>query len=295
MTTGPSRSYLKPEDVRKLGNYEFAPKAFVEGYFSGRHRSDERGTSTEFQDYRAYVPGDDPRRVDWRVFARTEKYYLRNYHQESTMACQILLDASGSMGFGSGITKLEYASFFAAALCYLVVRGGDQVSLGIFDDKLRTWLPPGSTGRHLQHCLSELESTKCGGETGLGAVLEKFSPVLRQRGSLIILSDFLDDPAHIFSAMNAYLHRGFRLYLFQILAPEEVEMGDLGFVNLEDAETGHRITTHADSVRSAYREVMENHIRAIRELARRRQVHHQLARTDTHYFQLFDSLVAKGK
>ena len=112
--------YLRPEDIRRLASYEFAPKALVEGYLAGRHRSHQRGSSIEFRDYRQYVPGDDPALIDWRVFARTDRHYLRTYEMETNMECHVFLDSSASMAFGEKLTKLEYASFFAAALCYWV-------------------------------------------------------------------------------------------------------------------------------------------------------------------------------
>lgn len=134
--------YLRPEDIRKLETFEFAPKAVVEGYLAGNHRSRSRGCSIEFRDYREYVHGDDPALIDWRVFARTDRYYLRTYEQETNMECHVFLDSSASMGFGRELSKLEYGSFFAAALCYLVTRNSDRVSLQLFDDSIRHFFPP---------------------------------------------------------------------------------------------------------------------------------------------------------
>ena len=129
----PVHRYLRPEDIRKLQTFEFAPKAMVEGYLAGMHRSRQRGSSIEFHEYRQYVPGDDPAAVDWRVYARTDRHYLRTYNLETSMECHIFLDSSASMGFGAAPAKLEYASFFAAALCYLVLINHDRVSLLLFD------------------------------------------------------------------------------------------------------------------------------------------------------------------
>jgi len=291
----PAFKFLKPEDMRRAAAYEFAPKALVEGYFSGRHHSTDRGASTEFRDYRQYTAGDDPRRVDWRVFGRSDKLYLRNYHQETSMNCYVLLDSSGSMGFGSNPTKLEYSSFFAASLCYLIMRGKDRVSLCTFDESLRFFTPLGSTASHLHRILHELEGNKPGKSTSLSTTLKKIFPLFRQRGSLVIISDFFDDPGAIFEALSAYLHRGFRIYLFHILAPEEMELEDLGLVSYVDLESQRRIVTHTRDLRAGYSEAMQTHQRNLRTLSRQRQIHHQIARTDTHYFKLFDVLANRPR
>lgn len=291
----PAFKFLKPGDMRRAASYEFAPKALVEGYFSGRHHSADRGASTEFRDYRHYTPGDDPRRVDWRVFARTDRLHLRNFHQETSMNCHVLLDSSASMGFGSDPSKLEYASFFAAALCYLVVRGKDRVSLGTFDESLRFFLPLGSTTAHLHRILHELEANRPGRSTSLAATLKTIFPLFRQRGSLVILSDFFEEPGAIFEALSAYLHRGFRIYLFHILTPGEMELEDRGLVSYEDLETRRRVVTHTRDLRTAYGAAMQTHLRNLRTLARQRQIHHQVARTDTHYFNLFDVLTNRPR
>ena len=282
--------YLKPEDIRRLGNFEFAPRALVEGYLSGRHRSRSRGSSVEFRDYRQYVPGDDLALVDWRVYARTDRHYLRTYEQETDMECHVFLDSSASMGFGSELTKLEYASFFCAALCYLVVRNTDRVSLQIFDEGIRHYFPPGSTTRHLHNLMHALEENRPGNETSVAEALRRSYPLLRRRGTVIIISDFFDDAAAIFSALSPYLHRGFRIHLFHVLAPEEIELERRGLLTFVDLETGRRIVAHTENLQGAYRDAMQKHIASLRELAVRRRVDYMLARTDTHYFKLFDKL-----
>lgn len=282
--------YLKPEDIRKLAGYEFAPRALVEGYLAGRHRSRARGSSVEFRDYRPYVPGDDPALVDWRVYGRTDRHYLRTYEQETDMECHVFLDSSASMGFGRAMPKLEYASFFTAALCYLVVRHNDRVSLQIFDEGIRRFFPPGSTGRHLRNLMAALEENRPGNPTSVAAALRRSFPLLKRRGTLIVISDFFDDPAAIFSALNPYLHRGFKVHLFHVLAPEELDLERRGLLHFVDLETGRRVIAHTDSLARPYGEAMRAHVASLRELSVRRKVDYVLARTDTHYFNLFDRL-----
>lgn len=282
--------YLRAEDIRRLASYEFAPRALVEGYLAGRHRSRTRGPSTEFRDYRQYVPGDDLKSVDWRVYARTDRYFLRTYELETNMGCHILLDSSASMGFGRGLSKLEYASFFAAALSYLVTKSGDRVSLLLFDEKIRQFHPPGSTNRHLQNLMNTLERNEPGQPTSLATALTRAFPLMPRRGMLVILSDFFDDPGAILTALNPYVHRGFSIHLFHVLAPEELDLEDRGLVAFHDLETRQRVVAHTDHLRTKYREAMQAHIQNLRQLAVRRRIDYTVARTDTHYFALFDKL-----
>ncbi|CAN5895771.1 hypothetical protein BH11VER1_BH11VER1_02160 [soil metagenome] len=284
--------HLRPEDVRKLKNYELSARLMVEGWLSGRHRSKQRGSSTEFHEYRGYTPGDDPRLVDWRVFARTDRVFLKTFEQETNMEMHLFVDSSGSMGFpiGNEVTKLDHASFFAACLAYLVVRQTDKVSLHLFDDRIRTSLPLGSTRTHLHQCLSALENNKAGRETSLAAALERSLPVLTRRGTLVILSDFYEDPAAVFRALNPYLHRGFRIHLFQVLAPMEFDLGEVGLARFTDLETGEKLTIHSQQVRESYREAVRERIGTLRAMAASRRVDWMPARTDESYFALLDRL-----
>ena len=282
--------YLRPEDIRRLAGFEFAPKAVVEGYYAGRHVSRSRGSSVEFRDYRQYVPGDDLGLVDWRVYGRTDRFYLRTYDHETSMDCHLFLDSSASMGFGKDPSKLEYASFFTACLAYLVIRGGDRVSLQIFDRKIRTFIPPGSTGSHLNGLLNLLERNQPGERTSLAESLRSSFPLLKRRGILVVVSDFFDDPVEIFAALGPYLHRGFKVFLYHVLTPAEMELEDKGLVAFRDLETGQQVIAHTDDVRDGYLDAMGRHIDALRDLSTRRSVEYTVARTDTHFYQLFERL-----
>ena len=284
--------HLRPEDVRKLKNYELAARLMVEGWLSGRHRSRQRGSSIDFHEYRGYTPGDDLKLVDWRVYARTDKIFLKTFEQETNMELHLLVDSSGSMGFPvqDGVSKLDHASFFAACLAYLVVKQTDRVSLHLFDDRVRLSLPPGSTRAHLHQCLNALEHNKPGRETSLASALERTLPVLTRRGTLVILSDFYEDPAAIFRALNPYLHRGFRIHLFQVLTPMELDLGDVGLTRFVDLETNDRLTVHGEHIRESYRAAVRQRIATLRSMAVSRRVDWTLARTDESYFTLLDRL-----
>lgn len=282
--------YLKPEDVRRLSSYEFAPKALAEGYLSGRHMSRQRGASVEFHDFRAYTPGDDPGLIDWRVYARTDRYYLRTFEQETNLECHIFLDSSGSMAFGEKISKLSYASFFCAALCYLVLKSTDRVSLTLFDDTIRQFIPPGSTNQHMHKLMHALENNRPGKETRVSEALRMSLPLLKRRATLIILSDFLDHSPDIFDALSPYLHKGFRIHLIQILDPDELNLNHQGMMTFVDLETQKHVMANTNTIRHAYQRVMGEHVATLREMATRRSVNYALARTNMDYFTLFDLL-----
>ena len=285
-----SFKYLRAEDLRQLETYEFAAKLLAEGWLAGRHRSRLRGASMEFHEYRPYSIGDDPALVDWRVFARTDRHYLKTFEQETNLECHLLIDSSSSMGFtgGAALTKLEFASYFAAALAWLIVRGSDRVSLQIFDEKIREFLPPGSTRRHLHQLLGTLERNQAGGQTSLPAALTRASLQLRRRGALIVISDFYDDPGAIFTAMNSFIHRGFRIHLVHLLSPEEMELGDSPLARYEDLESRERLTLHPRAVAVSYREALHAHITRLRTLAAQRQLDYSFTRTDGAFWPLFD-------
>ncbi len=283
--------YLKAEDIRALATFEFAPRALAEGYLAGRHRARARGSSIEFRDYRQFVPGDDPALIDWRVYARTDRHYLRTYEQETNLECHVFLDSSASMGYGAPLSKLGYASFFCAALCYLVVRSGDRVSLQLFDERIRHAFPPGSTRGHLHTLLNVLERNHPGGETSLAEALRRSHPLLKRRGTLVVISDFFDDPPAIFSALGPYLHRGFRVHLFHVLHPDELTLGPRGLFTFLDMEDGARVIAHTEEMRAAYATAMQEHIARLRGLAARRGIDYALARLDAPYIELFDRLI----
>lgn len=284
--------YLQPEDIRRLANYEFGVKALVEGYLAGRHRSKERGSSTEFSEYRQYVPGDDPGLVDWRVFARTDRHYLKTFEQETNMECHLFVDSSASMGFQDegAISKLEYASFIAACLSWLVVSKTDRVSLQLFDDKIREFFEPGSTRKHLHQLLTALENNKPGNRTSIAEALHRAHPLIKRKGTLVVLSDFFDAPEDVFKALNPYLHRGFRVHLFQILDPSEMTLPEKGLSRFVDVETDDRLIIHTESLRQAWKDEMRTHCQSFRRLAASRQIDFATALTTDSWFNLLDRL-----
>ncbi len=277
--TGPR--YLRPEDARLLRAMTFSPRIMADGALSGKHRSRLRGASMEFHEYRAYAPGDSPALVDWRVFARSDRLHLRTFRLETQLECHLFVDASASMGFADGgLSKLDWVSHFAAGLAYVVTLRQDRVSLTLFDEGPRAWLQPGGTPGHLRQLLSLLEENEAKGRTDLAGALERSLPLLRRRGTVLVLSDFLADPVAVFQALAAYTHRGFRVFLFQILTPTELTLPGSRTRRYVDPETARQVTAHSDTVRAAYCEEIESHQRSLAALATRRGIGCVLARTD---------------
>lgn len=275
--------YLRPEDARQLRAMTFSPRMMVEGALSGKHRSRLRGASMEFHEYRAYTPGDAPALVDWRVFARSDRLHLKTYRLETHLECHLFLDSSASMDFRSeegGLSKLDWASHFAAGLAYVVTLRQDRISLTIFDEGPRAFLPPGGTRGHFRQMLSMLDANEARGRTDLAGALERSLPLLRRRGTVIVVSDFLADPTAVFQALAAYTHRGYRVFLFQVLTPTELALPGSQTRRYLDPETGRRVTAHTDTVRAAYLEEIDIHQRALAALASRRGVGLVQARTD---------------
>ncbi len=278
--------YLRPEDARQLRGMTFSPRVMVEGALAGKHRSRLRGASMEFHEYRAYTPGDAPSLVDWRVFARSDRLYLRTFQLETHLECHLFVDGSASMGFRDGeLSKLDWASYFAAGLAYLVTLRQDRVSMTIFDDKPRVFLPPGGTQGHLRQLLSLLEENKASGKTALPLALEKSLPLLKRKGTVIVLSDFLMDLGELFRVLGAYSHRGFRVFLFQILTPEELTLPGTTARRYVDPESGRQVTAHADTVRAAYLEEIDAHQRQLARSALQRGIDCVQARTDQSWIE----------
>lgn len=283
--------YLQPRDLRRLRNFQFAAKLIVEGYFLGHHLSPFHDFSAEFVDYRAYVPGDDLRTVDWRAYARTDRYYVKLFRKDTDMNCSILLDNSKSMNYAGsgGITKLEYANYMAAALSYLITRQGDKASLAIGDNNLRKYIAPGSSIQHLQQILSTLEQNTIGDTTGLANTLKTLFTILKRRGLLIVISDFLDNPDEIFSALSMFAHRGFTILLFQVLTDDELHLPDIENALFLDMESTDKILVEPDLVRAAYESEIQKFIDNISGQAKARRIFHHVTTTSTFYYNALEA------
>jgi len=267
-----AEQYLKPEVLARVARFDLKAKFLIEGFFSGLHRSPFKGFSAEFSDHRRYVPGDDIKDLDWKVYARTNKYYVKRFEAETNMECHLVVDASASMGYGSGeLTKLEYATYIAAALAFLVVSQQDTVGLITFDDAIRAVLEPRSKRKHIVRILKVLNDTKPGRRAKVSELLHQVAGALDKRGLVVVMSDLLDEPADVTEAFAHLRHDGHDVIAFHILDEAEATFPFTGARRFRDVETGDVVSTDAASVRAGYLDALRAFIEHYRtELYRRR-------------------------
>ncbi len=229
--------FLTPTDLQKISNLQVVAKQVVEGFCSGMHRSPHKGFSVEFKQHRQYVPGDEIRHIDWRVFGRSDRFYIREYEEETNLRATLLLDCSGSMNYGrNGLTKFHYASRLAASLSYLMLGQQDSVGLVTFDTKIRKYIPPRSRVSHLRVLIDELQRSQPGGETELGDVFHDLVPKLHRRGLLVILSDCFGNVPSLLKALAHFRHAHHEILVFQIWDRDELEFPFKQWTQFESLE-----------------------------------------------------------
>jgi uncharacterized protein (DUF58 family) len=247
------RQFLDPAVVARLGTLELKARTIVEGFLSGLHRSPFKGFSVEFAEYRQYMPGDDLSTIDWKVYARSDRYYVKKFEEETNLDCHLMLDVSGSMAYGSrGITKHEYASCVAASLGYLMNRQRDACGLTAFDDKIVTMLPASARAGHLRSLLLSLSRLELGRETNVSKPLHLLADSLTKRGMVVLISDLLDEPERVIRGLKHFQYRGTDVIVFHILDPDEVEFPFERATRFEDLETEEEIMAVPALVRPHY-------------------------------------------
>jgi len=274
--------FLDPAVLAGISGLDLVAKTVVDGFVNGLHRSPDFGFSQEFAEYRAYSPGDDLRHVDWNVFARTERAYLKRYRGETNSILTVLLDASNSMKFSShSVSKMDYARFTAASLFYLAIQNQrDAAGLIVFDDEIRTYIRPSTRQGQLHRLLSGLEQAEPHARTDFAKPLEHFQQFLRRRGIVVFISDFYDSPEHIVRTIEPLRFHGNEVVLFHVLDPKEIrpEIGEPS--TLIDLETQDRIEITPEYVRDEYRKKFDAHVEALRDKTRAAGMDYHLLVTD---------------
>ena len=272
--------YLDPNILSKIGSLDLVARQIVEGLRIGMHRSPARGISSEFTAYRQYVPGDDVQHIDWKSYARSDRYYIKLYEAETNFVSNLLLDVSSSMTYGSGnITKLEYAKYLAASLAYLIIEQGDSAGIGLFDGELQNYIQPKSNMGVLVDISRELEQVEPKPRTNVGKVLSNFAHRMARRGVAVLFSDMLDNTDEFIKGINHLRFRGHNVIVFHILDPAELNFpfkGTSKFVGLE--EDGDLIT-QPDRLRDRYIEELNSFITKIRSACTKTQVDYVLVNT----------------
>ena len=265
-----SQRYLDPEILAGISGLDLVAKTVVEGFIAGLHRSPDFGFSQEFAEYRAYSEGDDLRHVDWNVFARTERCYLKRYRGETNTRLTLLIDASASMGYGSHrVNKLEYARYLAASLFYMAHHQRDAAGLIVFDDEVRNHLVPSSRHGQLFRLLHALERIELGTRTNFQKPFLHFQQFLFRPGIVGVISDFYEDPEVIIRTIEPLRYRGNELILFQVLDPKEIEPGFRRPVLLVDMENEQSMDVTPEYAQTEYREKIDSHIENLRTKAKR--------------------------
>ncbi len=268
---------LTAEALAKLPNMLLRARVMVEGHFSGQHRSRMRGASVEFADHREYVPGDDTRHLDWRLYARSERDFVKEFDAETNLFVYLILDTSASMNYPTvGISKLRYASFLAAGLAYLAWRQRDAPGLLLVDAAVRQMVPPRTQRGHLSRLLELLDELTPGGETNLPAALRQASAVMARRGLVVLVSDMWAEPDEIIRSLRYFRRRGHDVVALHVLHRDELLLPFAGGYTFTDPESGRRVTADAALVRGAYREAVGEHIRQLRGGLMRHDIDYEL-------------------
>ncbi len=276
-------SYFDPLVLAKISTMTLRARHVVEGLLSGLHQSPYRGYSVEFAEHREYAPGDEIRRIDWKVYGKFDRYFVKEYEEETNLRAYLLLDASASMDYGSqGITKFDYACYLAVSLAYLMLRQGDSVGLVTFGAQVQRYIPPRAGLKHMQALTSHLEATQPHGETHLDQVLREVAGKLTKRGMIIVISDLFDDPDTVMRALQYFRHRRNEVLVFHLLDHNELDFPFDRLTVFEDIEDASlRVLSEPRTVRSAYQQQLQNFIDEYRRACRRELIDYNLFPTTT--------------
>ena len=275
------RRFLNPEVVSKLSNIDLKARLVVEGFITGLHKSPYHGFSVEFAEHRQYMPGDSTRHIDWKVYAKSDRYYVKEYEEETNLKSYVLLDASGSMGYRSnGLAKLEYGSYLSAALTYLMLTQRDAVGLAVFDAHIRRYIAPSSVMSHLNVVLKALSGVEASQATNVSATFHQLAERIKRRGLIIVISDLFDDPDKILLGLKHFRHRRHDVILMHVLDADELEFPLRRITLLEGLEQLPNVLVEPRSLRRAYLQEFEGYVRRLKKGCRMHRIDYVQMRTD---------------
>jgi uncharacterized protein (DUF58 family) len=295
---GPPPLLLNLQELERFENLLVFAKAVVEGYFAGKHKSPYRGSAAEFADYKEYAPGDELARLDWRVYGRTRRLYLRQFEEETDMTVYLMLDTSGSMRYAGEKRQSKFflAAKIAAALAYLMMAQSDKASLVLFAQKVTQFFAPGGTRRHLHRIVTELERVRPALTTGIAGAVQECNALFKKRGRIVILSDFLDDTDALFDSLAQFVHRKFEILLLQIVDPDELNLPAFNAAKFVDLETAETVQVDPEEIRASYQAHIKEHIDALAKEADMRQIQHRLVDTQRPYLDAIEAYLGfRGK
>lgn len=289
--------FLDPAVLARIGSLELTARVIVEGFLQGLHRSPFRGSSVEFAEYRQYMPGDDPARIDWKVLARSDRYFVKKYEQETNQPCHLMLDASASMDFGSqGITKLRYGTWLTAALAFLLNRQRDAVGLTVFDDEIRASVAPGLRPGHLRSLLVTLDRTTPGLRSNVARPLHRLAETMTRRGLVVLVSDLLDEIEPTVEGLRHLRFKGMEVIVFQLIDPAERALPYTRSARFVDPEADGAVVTSPVAVRARYLERLEAFLGRYRDELRGAGIEHVLVETSRPFeWPLMEYLAARRR
>ncbi len=277
------KKFLDPSVISKISSLELRARLIVEGFLLGLHKSPYHGFSIEFSQHRPYMQGDSPKDIDWKVYGKSDRFYVKQYEEETNLKSYILLDVSKSMIYASSgrISKLEYASQLAASLSYLMIKQKDAVSLSIYSDQIKKYLPPNSSRIYLKEIISVLAKIVPDANTNTSFCLNQISDKITKRGLVVIISDLFDDPAKVIGAIKKFRFYKNEVIVFQILDSAERNFSFQKDAIFKDLETGEEITTQPYQIQKSYRDAMETFLHKIKSECLRNGVEYNLIDTST--------------
>ena len=291
-----NKGYLIPEVLSKLSNLELIAKMIVEGFIIGLHKSPFHGFSVEFSQHRPYNPGDSLKYIDWKIFGRTDRFYIKQFEEETNLKATILLDVSNSMSYSSGkISKLEYGKYLAASLTYMMLMQRDAVGMTLFDSKIKQYLPPRSVTSYLQPILKQLEIIQPGADTDISQVLHEIADGIKRRGLIILISDLLDEPEKVLSSLRHFRHNKHEVLLFHILDPLEISFKFEGDIQFEDLESGENIRTFPWYIQNEYKNEINEFINYYKKNCLENRIDYQLVETSTSFDNALIEYLVKRK
>lgn len=291
--------FLDPKTILAIRNLELRARVVVEGFILGLHRSPYHGFSVEFSEYRQYTPGDDLRYLDWKLFGRSDRYYLKKFEDETNLRCYFLVDLSRSMSFASktmgGKTKADYAITVAASLTYFLSKQGDATGLLSFDERIRDYMPARNRPGHLHQMMLTMDKPASGKQTNLGAPLRRIAELVRKRGMIVLISDLLSPFESFADALTQLRALGHEVIVFQILDPAELDFRFEASSQFEDLESGATLYIDPEKVRSEYLNNINAHQARLRSHCLNQGITHQVLRTDEPLeLALFHFLTQRG-
>jgi len=267
------RKYLEPEMVARLSNMSLRARLVVEGYIIGQHKSPFHGFSVEFAEHRAYGPGDEIRHIDWKLYGKTDRFFVKQYEEETNLRSYILLDTSRSMEYKSNkISKLDYGNYLSAALAYLMINQQDGVGLTLFDNQIQTFIPPRSKPSHVNTILTHLDKTGSARDTDVGIVLHEMAERIKKRGLIILISDLFDETENIINGLKHFRHNKQEIIVFHVMDRKELNFDFSNRTKFKDMETDEQITTEPWKIRKIYQKAIQSYQDELRLRCREQKI-----------------------